>query len=55
VRRLILLMVAMGAAMLVVSGAAYALSVQCDVANDKDPDLGECQGTDLQQRSELLT
>jgi hypothetical protein len=53
VRRLILLMAAMGAAMLlVVSGVAYALSVQCDGTGDQDPDLGECQGTDL---SDVIT
>src|SRR5215203_6985860 len=46
VRRLILLMAAMGAAMLVVSGVAYALSVQCDGAGDQDPETGECAGTD---------
>src|SRR5215203_3759470 len=46
VRRLILLMAAMGAAVLLVSGVAYALSVQCDGVGDQDPDLGECAGTD---------
>ena len=46
VRRLILVMAAMGAAMLVVSGFAYALSVQCDGTGDKNPDPGECRGTD---------
>lgn len=39
--RLILLMAAMGAAMLLVSGVAYALSVQCDGTGDQDPDSGE--------------
>jgi hypothetical protein len=34
VRRLILLMAAMGAAVLVASGVAYALSVQCDGVGD---------------------
>jgi hypothetical protein len=44
VRRLILLMAAMGAAMLlVVSGVAYALSVQCDGTGDQDPDLGNAR------------
>jgi Ca2+-binding RTX toxin-like protein len=46
VRRLILLMAAMGAAVLLVSGVAYALSVQCDGAGDQDPVTGECAGTD---------
>src|SRR5918994_4142583 len=46
VRRLILLMAAMGATVLVVSGVAYALSVQCDGTGDQDPDPGQCQGTD---------
>jgi Ca2+-binding RTX toxin-like protein len=45
VRRLILLMAAMGAAMLLVSGVAYALSVQCDGTGDQDPVLGGCAGT----------
>jgi Ca2+-binding RTX toxin-like protein len=45
VRRLILLMAAMGAAVLLASGAAYALSVQCDGAGDQDPDPGQCRGT----------
>jgi hypothetical protein len=39
-------MAAMGATMLVVSGVAYALSVQCDSPTDQDPDPGECQGTE---------
>jgi Ca2+-binding RTX toxin-like protein len=39
-------MVAMGAAVLLASGVAYALSVQCDGAGDQDPDLGQCEGTD---------
>jgi serralysin len=39
-------MTAMGAAVLVVSGVAYALSVQCDGTGDQDPDTGECQGTE---------
>src|SRR5215211_3012820 len=46
VRRLILLMAAMGATVLLVSGVAYALSVQCDGTGDQDPDPGQCQGTD---------
>jgi Ca2+-binding RTX toxin-like protein len=46
VRRLILLMTAMAAAVLVVSGVAYALSVQCDGVGDQDPVPGECAGTD---------
>jgi Ca2+-binding RTX toxin-like protein len=45
-------MAAMGAAMLLVSGVAYALSVQCDGIGDQDPDLGECQGTGL---SDVIT
>ena len=46
-RRLILLMAAMGAAMLLVSGVAYALTVvQCDGTGDQDPATGQCQGTD---------
>src|SRR5918995_2330164 len=39
-------MVAMGAAVLLASGVAYALSVQCDGAGDQDPDPGQCEGTD---------
>jgi hypothetical protein len=39
-------MAAMGATVLVVSGVAYALSVQCDGVGDQDPDPGECWGTD---------
>jgi Ca2+-binding RTX toxin-like protein len=38
-------MAAMAAAVLVVSGVAYALSVQCDGAGDQDPDPGQCRGT----------
>jgi Ca2+-binding RTX toxin-like protein len=38
-------MAAMGAAMLLVSGVAYALTVQCDGVGDQDPDPGECRGT----------
>ena len=60
-RRLILLMAAMGATVLVVSGVAYALSVQCDGTGDQDPDPGECQGTEQndritgsQERDEIL-
>jgi Ca2+-binding RTX toxin-like protein len=45
VRRLILLMAAMAAVLVVVSGVAYALSVQCDGTNDQDPDPGQCRGT----------
>src|SRR5215211_3302176 len=45
VRRLILLMAAMGAAVLLASGVAYALSVQCDGTGDQDPDPGQCRGT----------
>jgi Ca2+-binding RTX toxin-like protein len=52
VRRLILLMAAMGATVLVVSGVAYALSVQCDSTGDQDPELGECAGTNL---SDVIT
>ena len=44
-RRLILLMAAMGTAVLMVSGVAYALSVQCDGAGDQDPNPGRCVGT----------
>lgn len=44
-RGLILLMAAMGAAVLLVSGVAYALAVQCDGAGDQDPDTGQCRGT----------
>jgi hypothetical protein len=38
-------MAAMGAALLLVSGVAFALSVQCDGTGDQDPDSGECRGT----------
>ena len=51
-RRLILLMAAMGATVLVVSGVAYALSVQCDGTGDQDPEPGECAGTNL---SDVIT
>jgi hypothetical protein len=61
VRRLILLMAVMAAAVLVVSGVAYALSVQCDGAGDQDPAPGLCQGTNQndritgsQERDEIL-
>jgi Ca2+-binding RTX toxin-like protein len=40
------------AGLLVVSGIAYALSVQCYGAGDQDPAPGECQGTD---QSDLIT
>ena len=39
-----LMMAAMGAAVLLASGVAYALSVQCDGAGDQDPDPGQCRG-----------
>src|SRR5215204_4720526 len=52
VRRLILLMAAIGATVLVVSGVAYALSVQCDGTGDQDPDPFECAGTNL---SDVIT
>jgi len=45
VRRLILLMAAMAAAVLVVGGVAYALSVQCGGEGDQDPDPIGCAGT----------
>src|SRR5215208_1906035 len=45
-------MAAMGATVLVVSGVAYALSVQCDSTGDQDPELGECAGTNL---SDVIT
>ena len=32
--------------MVLVSGVAYALSVQCDGTGDQDPDPGECAGTE---------
>ena len=44
-RRLILLMAAMGASVLLVSGVAYALTIQCGGAGDQDPDPGLCVGT----------
>ena len=44
-RRLILLMAAMGASVLLVSGVAYALTIQCGGAGDQDPDPGLCLGT----------
>jgi Ca2+-binding RTX toxin-like protein len=44
--RLILLMAAIGASVLLVSGVAYALSVQCDGVGDQYPDPGVCVGTD---------
>ena len=44
-RRLLLMMAAMGAAVLLASGVAYALNVQCDGTDDQDPDPGQCQGT----------
>ena len=50
-RRLILLMAAMGAAMLLlVSGVAYALTIQCDDGGDQNPDPGECFGTEESDR-----
>jgi len=45
VRRLILLMAAMGASVLLVSGVAYALTIQCGGAGDQDPNPGLCLGT----------
>jgi Ca2+-binding RTX toxin-like protein len=40
-------MAAMGAAMLLlVSGVAYALTIQCDDGGDQNPDPGECYGTE---------
>jgi Ca2+-binding RTX toxin-like protein len=46
VRRLMLLMAAMGATVLLASGIAYAFNeVQCDSTGDQDPDTGQCRGT----------
>jgi Ca2+-binding RTX toxin-like protein len=44
-RRTLLLLATMVTGVLLVSGVAYALSVQCDGTGDQDPDPGECQGT----------
>ena len=45
-RRLILLMATMAAALVAASGVAYAINmVQCDTATDQDPDPGQCRGT----------
>jgi Ca2+-binding RTX toxin-like protein len=53
VRRLILLMATMAAALVAASGVAYAVNmVQCDGTGDQDPDPGQCQGTDL---SDVIT
>jgi Ca2+-binding RTX toxin-like protein len=46
VRRPLILMALMAATVLLVSGVAYALSVQCDGVGDQDPATGQCQGTD---------
>jgi Ca2+-binding RTX toxin-like protein len=40
-----LLMATMGATVLLMSGVAYALTVQCDGAGDQDPAAGQCRGT----------
>jgi Ca2+-binding RTX toxin-like protein len=39
-------MATMAAGLVAASGVAYALSVQCDGTNDRDPDPGQCRGTD---------
>jgi Ca2+-binding RTX toxin-like protein len=44
-RRILVLLAAMAATLLMVSGVAYALAVQCDGTGDQDPDTGECRGT----------
>jgi hypothetical protein len=44
-RRTLLLLATMVTGVLLVSGVAYALSVQCDGTGDQDPDPGECRGT----------
>jgi Ca2+-binding RTX toxin-like protein len=46
-RRTILLLATMSFAVLVISGVAHALTIQCDdaVGTDQDPDLGFCEGT----------
>jgi len=45
-------MAVMAATVMLVSGVAYALSVQCDGAGDQDPDPGQCQGTN---ESDVIT
>jgi large repetitive protein len=44
-KRAVLLLVAMAAALAVGSGVAYAASIGCDEAGDRDPDFGQCRGT----------
>ena len=44
-RRTLLLLATMVTGVLLVSGVAYALSVQCDGTGDQDPHPGECRGT----------
>jgi hypothetical protein len=38
-------MALMGATVLLASGVAYALTVQCDGVGDQDPATGQCRGT----------
>ena len=51
-RRILLVLATMAAALVAASGVAYALSVQCDSTGDQDPELGECAGTNL---SDVIT
>ena len=44
-KRAVLLLVAMAAALAVGSGVAYAASIGCDDAGDRDPDFRQCLGT----------
>jgi Ca2+-binding RTX toxin-like protein len=44
-RRILVMLAAMSATVLMVSGVAYALAVTCDGTGDRDPDTGECRGT----------
>jgi hypothetical protein len=50
-KRILLLLAAMAAALVAASGVAYAVNVvQCDGTGDQDPDPGECQGTEQNDR-----
>ena len=52
-RRVILLLAAMGASVLLASGVAYALNVRCDTASDPDTNPGQCQGDHPKQCNQL--
>jgi Ca2+-binding RTX toxin-like protein len=44
-RKTVLLLASVALAIVLVSGVAYAASIGCDDAGDRDPDFGQCLGT----------